>query len=159
MISPIISFINSHMRDPDPHHLQRFLSAQDEDFEFAINELRNGRKESHWIWYVFPQVSGLGSSSMAQDYAIASRDEAAAYLKHPVLSQRLQESCEALLLHRESKIEDIMGYPDDLKLRSSMTLFASVSASPRIFQTVLDTFYGGQTDEETIAFLNVQHLD
>ncbi len=147
---------NSRMRDADPHNLQRFLSAQDEDYEFAINELRNGRKESHWIWYVFPQVSGLGSSSMAQDYAIASRDEAVAYLNHPVLGQRLQESCEALLPHRDSKIEDIMGFPDDLKLRSSMTLFASVSATPRIFQAVLDTFYNGQLDEKTIAFLDTQ---
>jgi uncharacterized protein (DUF1810 family) len=142
------------MRENDPHNLHRFLTAQDEDYEFAIEELRRGKKESHWIWYVFPQVAGLGSSSMAQDYAIASREEAVAYLDHPILSRRLQECCEALLPHRDSKIEDIMGFPDDLKLRSSLTLFASVSATPKMFQTVLDTFYGGQTDEKTIAFLN-----
>lgn len=142
------------MRDNDPYNLQRFLAEQDEDYEFAIGELKRGKKESDWIWYIFPQVAGLGSSSMAQDYAIASREEAVAYLEDPVLGQRLQECCEALLLHTNSKIEDIMGFPDDLKLQSSMTLFASVSASPKLFQTVLDAFYGGQTDEKTIAFLS-----
>jgi len=142
------------MGENDPHNLQRFLTAQDEDYELALEEIRHGRKESHWIWYIFPQVVGLGSSSMAQDYAITSQEEAVAYLNHPILSQRLRECCEYLLPHRDSKIESIMEFPDDLKLRSSMTLFAAVSATPMIFQTVLDTFYGGQSDENTIAFLN-----
>jgi len=142
------------MREGDSHNLNRFLVAQDEDYKFAIEELRRGRKESHWIWYVFPQVAGLGSSSMARDYAIRSREEAIDYLDHPVLGQRLEESCEALLRHRESKIGDIMGFPDDLKLRSSMTLFASVSATPKVFQAVLEAFYGGETDDKTIAFLS-----
>lgn len=142
------------MRNDDPYNLQRFLREQDEDYQAAIEELRRGRKESHWIWYVFPQVAGLGTSSMAQDYAILSREEAVAYLDHPVLGQRLLECCEALLLHRDSKIEDIMGFPDNLKLQSSMTLFASVSATPKLFQAVLDVFYGGQTDAKTIAFLH-----
>lgn len=142
------------MREDDPYNLNRFLAEQDEDYESAIEELRRGRKETHWIWYVFPQLAGLGSSSMAQDYAIKSREEAMAYLDHPILSRRLQESCEALLTHRDSKIEDIMDFPDDLKLRSSMTLFASVSATPRVFQTVLDAFYGGEADDKTIALLS-----
>ena len=133
--------------------LQRFLDAQDENYESAISELRRGRKESHWIWYVFPQVAGLGFSAMAQDYAIRTREEALAYLEHPILGQRLRECCQALLPHKGSRIEDIMGFPDDMKLCSSMTLFVSVSADPGIFQAVLDTFYDGQTDERTIAFL------
>lgn len=144
------------MSDPDPHNLQRFLIAQAEDFEFALGELQRGRKESHWIWYIFPQVAGLGSSSMAQEYAIRSRAEAAAYLNHPVLGSRLQQCCEALLKHQGRKIQDIMGFPDDLKLRSSMTLFATVSASGSVFHKVLNAFYSGQMDQRTLEFLQKQ---
>ena len=142
------------MSADDPHDLGRFLSAQEQDYEIAIQELRRGRKESHWIWYVFPQVAGLGLSPTAQKYAIGSREEALAYLDHPTLGQRLQECCEAVLLHRGKQITDIMGFPDDLKLRSSMTLFASVAEDPQTFQAVLDAFYGGQTDQRTIDFLS-----
>jgi uncharacterized protein (DUF1810 family) len=138
----------------DPYDLQRFLAAQSEDYERALSELQRGRKESHWIWYIFPQVAGLGHSHMAQKYAIQPRNEAVAYLNHPVLGSRLQQCCEALLRHRGKRVEDIMGYPDDLKLRSAMTLFAAVSERENVFQKVLDAFYSGELDERTIAFLN-----
>lgn len=142
--------------EPDPHNLQRFLVAQAEDYECALRELKRGRKESHWIWYIFPQVAGLGHSSMAQEYAVQSRDEAVAYLNHPVLGARLKQCSEALLRHRDKQIQDIMGYPDDLKLRSSLTLFATVSTEENIFKKVLDVFYSGQRDERTIAFLEAK---
>ena len=142
------------MNESDPHNLQRFLAAQAEDYNCALGELQQGRKESHWIWYVFPQVAGLGHSSMAQEYAIGSRNEAVAYLNHAVLGARLQQCCEALLQHQDMQVQDIMGFPDDLKLRSSMTLFAQISTPDSVFHAVLNAFYSGQMDERTIAFLN-----
>lgn len=141
------------MSEPDPHDLQRFLAAQAGDYECALGELQRGRKESHWIWYLFPQVAGLGYSHMAQKYAIQSREEAVAYLKHPVLGARLRQCCAALLKHRGKRVEDIMGSPDDLKLRSSMTLFAAVSESESIFRKVLEAFYSGKLDGRTVGFL------
>ena len=141
------------MAETDPHHVQRFLAAQAEDYECALSELERGRKESHWIWYIFPQVAGLGRSSMAEEYAIGSRDEAVAYLNHPVLGARLQQCCEALLKHEGKRIQGIMGFPDDLKLRSSMTLFALISKSDSAFRKVLNAFYSGQMDDKTVAFL------
>ena len=144
------------MNERDPHNLQRFLTAQAEDYECALRELQRGRKESHWIWYIFPQVAGLGYSPMAQEYAIESRDEAVAYLNHAVLGSRLQRCCEALLQHQAQRIQDILGFPDDLKLRSSMTLFATISTQGSVFHKVLNTFYSGQMDERTIAFLDVR---
>lgn len=141
------------MSEPDPYDLQRFLSAQAEDFQGALRELQQGRKESHWIWYIFPQIEGLGYSSTARKYAIRSRDEAVAYLDHRVLGQRLRQCCEALLNHRGKSIQTIMGSPDDLKLRSCMTLFATLSPEGSIFHKVLDAFYSGGMDEKTIAFL------
>jgi len=141
------------MSESDPHNLQRFLTAQAEDYECALSELQRGRKESHWIWYIFPQVAGLGHSSMAKQYAVCSKDEAVAYLNHPELGSRLQRCCEALLKHQARKIQDIMGFPDDLKLRSSMTLFAAFSTPDSIFHKVLNAFYSGQMDEKTLEFL------
>jgi uncharacterized protein (DUF1810 family) len=138
----------------DPHNLQRFLTAQADDYDCALGELRRGRKESHWIWYIFPQVAGLGHSSMAQEYAIQSSDEAVAYLEHPILGARLQRCCEALLKHQGKKAQDIMGYPDDLKLCSSMTLFATISKPDSVFHKVLNAFYSGKMDERTMAFLD-----
>lgn len=137
-----------------PHSLQRFLDAQDRDYKTALEELKHGRKQSHWIWYIFPQVAGLGHSSMAQRYAITSRAEAQAYLDHPVLGRRLEECCRALLPHQDKQIKDIMGFPDDLKLRSSMTLFARISEEPSVFQEILDAFYAGETCARTIEFLD-----
>jgi uncharacterized protein (DUF1810 family) len=144
------------MRERDPHNLQRFLAAQAEDYERALNELQRGRKESHWIWYIFPQVAGLGHSSMAQEYAIRSRDEAVAYLDHTVLGARLRQCCEALLKHQGKNVRDILGFPDDLKLRSSMTLFAMISTQDSIFHKILNAFYSGQMDERTIEFLSTR---
>jgi len=144
------------MSDPDTYNLQRFLAAQAEDYECALGELQRGRKESHWIWYIFPQVAGLGRSSMAEKYAIQSRDEAVAYLNHPVLGARLRECSETLLKHRSNRIEDIMGYPDDLKLRSSMTLFATISTPGSVFHKVLEAFYSGEMDERTVSFLRAR---
>src|SRR5215469_2311718 len=98
------------MNERDPYNLERFLTAQAEDYDCALRELERGQKESHWIWYIFPQVAGLGHSSMAQEYAIRSRAEAVAYLKHAVLGSRLRQCCEALLKHQGRKVEDIMGF-------------------------------------------------
>ncbi len=139
---------------PDVHDLQRFIAAQAGAYSDAIEELRAGEKRSHWMWYVFPQVAGLGSSSMAERYAIRSRGEAAAYLAHPVLGARLRECAEALLGVRGRSAREVMGYPDDLKLRSSMTLFAAVSPAGSAYQQVLDRYFGGERDERTVAFLN-----
>ena len=144
------------MSERDPHNLQRFVLAQNEDYECALRELQQGQKKSHWIWYIFPQVAGLGHSPAAQEYAIRSRDEAVAYLAHAVLGARLQRCCEALLKHQGKRIQDIMGFPDDLKLRSSMTLFAMLSTQDSIFHKVLDCFYSGHTDDRTLAFLDAK---
>jgi uncharacterized protein (DUF1810 family) len=133
--------------------LQRFLSAQERDYATALHELRSGRKRSHWIWYIFPQVAGLGWSLTSQRYAIQSRDEAIAYRNHPVLGTRLIECCKALLKHQSTDISQIMGYPDDLKLRSSMTLFAAISEPGSLFHQVLEAFYEGHQDSRTLQFL------
>src|SRR5690349_7103619 len=141
------------MKELHPHNLQRFLTAQDADYERALKELQRGRKQSHWIWFIFPQVAGLGHSSRAREYAIQSKHEAIAYLNHPVLGSRLQRCCEALLQHSDLNVIDIMGFPDDLKLRSSMTLFAMISEKESIFHKVLEAFYSGRMDQQTIVFL------
>jgi uncharacterized protein (DUF1810 family) len=141
------------MPTPDPHDLQRFLDAQNGSYDTALSELRQGRKTSHWIWFVFPQVSGLGTSPIAEKYAIRSREEAADYLAHPVLGARLRECAEALLRHKDSTIDDIMGFPDNLKLRSSMTLFGSLCEEGSVFHAVLDLFFKGESDLKTLAFL------
>lgn len=137
----------------DPHKLIRLLTAQDENYPIALSELHRGRKESHWIWYIFPQVAGLGRSSMAEEYAIRSREEGIAYLAHDVLGPRLHECTSALLNHQDRRIEDIMGFPDDLKLHSSMTLFASLAAPDSVFHQVLGIFYAGKMDTKTLALL------
>jgi uncharacterized protein (DUF1810 family) len=144
------------MNDQDPHNLQRFLTAQAEDYECALRELQRGQKESHWIWYIFPQVAGLGRSPTAQEYAIRTKGEAVAYLNHAVLGARLRRCCEALLEHQARRVQDIMGFPDDLKLRSSMTLFAMISVPDSVFHQVLNAFYSGQMDERTIAFFDAR---
>ncbi|MCB1120913.1 MAG: DUF1810 family protein [Verrucomicrobiae bacterium] len=140
----------------DPHDLKRFLDAQQGRYERALSELEQGRKRSHWMWFVFPQVAGLGHSGMAQRYAIRSRDEALAYLANPILSGRLQACCRALLKHRQKNIEIIMGYPDNLKLFSSMTLFACMSPPDSVFHEVLDAFYGGRKDSFSTNFLEME---
>jgi uncharacterized protein (DUF1810 family) len=136
---------------PDPHRLQRFVDAQGQGgiYQRALAELRAGRKTSHWIWFVFPQVAGLGRSPMAQQYAISSLDEARAYLAHPVLGPRLCESAAALLPHAGTPPAAILGEIDAIKLRSSMTLFARADPNEPIFGEVLDAFYDGLPDPAT----------
>src|ERR687890_544601 len=125
---------------PPGFDLDRFVEAQAAPYAGALAELRRGRKQSHWMWFVFPQVAGLGSSAMSQHYAIGSLEEARAYLDHPVLGPRLVESAQAVLSHPDRSAREIMGSPDDAKLRSSMTLFALAGSEP-LFQQVLDTFF------------------
>jgi uncharacterized protein (DUF1810 family) len=136
--------------DSDPFRLQRFIDAQEGVHARALDELRAGRKTTHWMWFVFPQVAGLGSSAMAQRYAIGSLEEARAYLAHPVLGPRLVECTEAVLSHPDRTAHQILGSPDDVKLRSSMTLFVLVAGPESVFQRVLDAFFDGETDTRTV---------
>ena len=135
--------------------LERFVEAQDTGGTYAqaLRELRAGRKTSHWMWFVFPQVAGLGRSSMAQAYAIASLQEARDYLAHPVLGPRLRESVAAVLTHTDRTAEQVLGGIDALKLRSSMTLFARADPAEPAFAAVLDAFYAGEADERTEQLL------
>lgn len=133
--------------------LQRFLDAQAGAYARALYELRAGEKRSHWIWYVLPQIQGLGSSSTAQRYAIADRAEAAAYVAHEVLGARLRECVAAILQHRGRTARQILGTPDDLKFRSCLTLFREVAPEEPLFQAALDAFYQGEPDARTLAIL------
>jgi len=138
----------------DPHDLNRFVGAQESDYQRALAELRNGRKRSHWIWYIFPQIDGLGFSSTAKHYAIKSLDEAKAYLAHPVLGQRLAECADALLKIENRTAHQILGSPDDLKVRSCATLFAAVSPAGSVFERVLEKYYDGERDDKTVQLTN-----
>ena len=136
----------------DPFELTRFVDAQAPVYPDVLSELRQGRKQSHWMWFIFPQLAGLGHSAMAQRYALSSRDEAVAYLKHAILGSRLRE-CAALVNAVEGRtIREILGSPDDLKFRSSMTLFAAVSPEPK-FAAAIGKFYGGVPDPNTLELL------
>ena len=135
------------------HDLERFYKAQEYDYETALSEIRNGRKESHWMWYIFPQVSGLGRSTMAEYYAIRSREEAKVYIEDPVLGKRLIEISQALLQVDSDDAEEVMGWPDNLKLRSCMTLFAEVAPEQPVFRSVLEKFYDGEMDGKTLDIL------
>ena len=137
----------------DINSLDRFLEAQEHMYEIALKEIRNGEKESHWMWYIFPQLRGLGISQMAYAYGINGVEEAKAYLAHPVLSARLIEINEALLAHKDQDIEDILGDIDAMKLRSSMTLFAFISEKNSVFFQVLECFYDGKMDEYTLKLI------
>jgi uncharacterized protein (DUF1810 family) len=138
----------------DPFDLRRFVDAQDRVYDTVLAELRNGAKRSHWIWFVFPQLQVLGRSATAQHYGIASLDEARAYLAHPVLGSRLRE-CTGLVAAIDGRsVDDIFGWPDNLKVRSSMTLFAHATDDDAGFRAVLDKFYGGEEDPATAELLN-----
>jgi len=139
--------------DLDDFDLDRFLMAQRSAYDAALAELKQGHKQSHWMWFVFPQMRGLGSSLMAQRYAIGSREEAAAYLQHPVLGARLAECTAAALRHSAKTPSDIFGYPDDMKFKSSMTLFAAADGPGSLYQTAIDRFFDGESDEKTLALL------
>jgi uncharacterized protein (DUF1810 family) len=134
----------------DPYHLRRFVDAQNPVIDQVRAELRTGRKRSHWMWFVFPQIAGLGISPMARRYAISSRAEAAAYLDHPVLGARLRE-CTGLVMDLEGRtIEAIFGHPDDLKFRSSMTLFAHAAPDDKIFADAIKKYFPAGFDQATL---------
>jgi len=138
----------------DPYTLQRFIDAQQAVFETAIAELRAGSKQSHWMWFIFPQLAGLGRSPTAQYYGIASLEEARAYLQHPILGPRLREAIDAILSWAGRRTpEQVLGQIDALKLRSSLTLFDEIERDS-LFAQALTGFYGGMSDERTLALLN-----
>ncbi|MDH7797913.1 MULTISPECIES: DUF1810 domain-containing protein [unclassified Beijerinckia] len=133
----------------DPFNLQRFIDAQKDVYETALGELQAGRKQSHWMWFIFPQIAGLGASAMAQRYAITSSEEAHAYVHHPVLGQRLRACTLALNAHAERTAREIFGSPDDLKFRSSLTLFSAVTPDESVFDEALETFFDSVPDPLT----------
>ena len=137
----------------DPFDLERFVRAQKGDYERALAEIRNGRKRSHWMWYIFPQIEGLGSSAMSQRYAIRSRAEARAYLDHALLGPRLLDCVEALLNLEGRSVEQIFGFPDDRKLRSCATLFETVSPPDSVFHRLLEKYFQGERDPITLRRL------
>ena len=135
--------------------LSRFVEAHDRSYSRALEEIREGRKQSHWMWYIFPQIVGLGLSSTSRFDAIADLEEARAYMQHPMLGAHMIEICGVLLGLSANDAEDVMGYPDDLKLRSSMTLFSQAVPSVKIFQQVLDKYFDGKMDQKTLEILGV----
>jgi uncharacterized protein (DUF1810 family) len=137
----------------DPYDLQRFVDAQQPVYARVIEELRKGRKTSHWMWFVFPQLQGLGYSAMAQKYAITSLDEARAYLDHPTLGARLNECTQLVLDVKSKRIGEILGPPDDLKFRSCLSLFARASDDPALFNEALAQFFEGVPDARTEELL------
>ena len=137
----------------DPYNLQRFLDVQKDVFETVCVELSAGRKRSHWMWFIFPQLKTLGHSPTAQFYGISGREEAQAYLHHPLLGQRLRHCTQLLLATQESSIHQILGSPDDLKFRSCMTLFAHVTEDKQPFVDAVNKYYGGKIDARTLAQL------
>lgn len=138
----------------DPFNLQRFVDAQSGVMDQVCSELRAGRKRSHWMWYIFPQISGLGSSTMAQKFAISSLAEAGIYLDHSVLGPRLRTCTELVSAIERRSIEEIFGYPDHLKFHSSMTLFARAAPHEPVFQPALRKFFGGRFDQLTLDRLS-----
>jgi uncharacterized protein (DUF1810 family) len=138
----------------DPFDLSRFTRAQQGIYDSVLAELRSGRKRTHWMWFIFPQIAGLGHSPTSQHYAIKSSEEARQYLKHPVLGTRLLECAEAVLAVEGRSVSDIFGYPDDMKLMSSMTLFAAVEDNPdSVFIQVLEKYFQGKRDHRTLQLL------
>ena len=135
------------------HNLQRFVEAQESDYETALSEIKKGRKRSQWIWYVFPQFKEFAHSRIADYYGIEDKGEAEAYLQHPILGQRIREISEALLLHKGKDVKDILGELDAGKVRSCMTMFDYLSPND-VFGQVLDTFYGGKRGGRTLKVLN-----
>lgn len=141
------------MRD----RLERFIEPQEQDYEQALKEIRNGRKVSHWIWYIFPQLRGLGKSYMSDYYGIRDLDEAKAFLQDPYLGKNLQEISEALLNLDNDNVTQIMGRPDDMKLKSSMTLFVCADPENAVFEKVLEKFYNGHKDGRTLKMLSKEN--
>ena len=147
------------MSSGDPFDLNRFLAAQEGVYSTALAEIVQGRKLSHWIWYIFPQIDGLGFSAMSKRYAIKSDDEARAYLEHPILGLRLRECAEAVRRIEDRTASQIFGSPDDMKLRSCLTLFAAVSPHGSLFHELLEKYYQGEPDEATLRLLGIDSLE
>jgi uncharacterized protein (DUF1810 family) len=137
----------------DPFDLQRFVDAQHGVYESALGEITQGQKRTHWMWFIFPQIDGLGSSPAARHYAIKSREEAEAYLRHPVLGPRLAACAEAALAVDGRSAREMFGSPDDLKLRSSATLFAAIAPGGSVFERVIEKYFNGQPDPKTLELL------
>jgi uncharacterized protein (DUF1810 family) len=137
----------------DPYDLDRFVRAQTDDYARALAEIRSGRKRSHWMWYIFPQIDGLGFSAMSKRYAIGDLAQAEAYLSHPVLGPRLRDCAEAALGVEGRSAAEIFGTPDDMKLRSCATLFACASPAGSVFHRLLDRYFQGRPDPRTLAQL------
>lgn len=153
-------FYNNEGFPDDPFNLNRFLSVQEIMYPIALKDLKNGKKRSAWMWFIFPQMIGLGYSSDSIFYGIRSIDEARAYLRHPVLSQRLKDCCNAMLSVQGKTAEEIMEFPDNLKLCSSMTLFSiAEDSNVSVFNEVLKKFFGNRKDQTTIHILNKNNLD
>lgn len=132
----------------------KYLKAQDEVYTTVVNELRNGKKETHWMWFVFPQIDGLGNSEITKYYSIKNIDEAIQYLNNPILRDRLFECCELLLNINNKSINDILGFPDDLKLQSSATLFSTISPSNSVFHKIIEKYFNNQFDKSTLDILS-----
>ena len=139
------------------YNLERFIDAQEASYEIALSEIKSGRKKSHWMWYIFPQVQGLGFSETSKFYAIKDIGEAKAFLEHPILGERLVRICNALLHLESDNAHNIFGSPDDLKLRSSMTLFSSLNINP-VFQKLLEKFFNGIKDDKTLQIIGSKLL-
>jgi uncharacterized protein (DUF1810 family) len=137
----------------DPYHLDRFLKAQEDSYDTALDELRAGRKRSHWIWFIFPQIAGLGHSPTSQYYAIKSLEEAIAYLAHPILGRRLHECLKALQTLEQTDANQVFGELDAVKFRSSLTLFAEADPADPIVEVALDRWFDGRKDERTLRLL------
>jgi uncharacterized protein (DUF1810 family) len=137
-------------------NLARFIDAQKSDYATALSEIKNGKKRSHWMWYIFPQIAGLGFSETSKFYSLKSLREAQEYLKHPVLGPRLIEISNALLDLKSNDAHSVFGFPDDQKLRSSMTLFSGLPDTNPVFQAVLDKFFNGVKDAKTLQILNME---
>jgi len=140
------------------HHLERFITAQKAVYQTALDELKSGRKQGHWMWYIFPQVQGLGFTEVSRYYAITDLKEASEYFNHRVLGPRLVLACNTLLELEENDAHKIFGSPDDLKLKSSMTLFSQVSNADPVFEKVLQKFYNGLKDHITLKILKLQDI-
>jgi uncharacterized protein (DUF1810 family) len=141
------------MHPDDPYDLNRFVSAQEGVYERAFAELKAGQKRTHWMWFIFPQIEGLGSSPTARRYSIKSMEEARQYLNHPVLGKRLRECAEAVVALKGGSVSEIFGYPDDLKFKSSMTLFEKVAGPGYVFSLALDKYCRGERDTTTLRLL------
>ena len=137
----------------DPYDLNRFIEAQEAVYERALSELQNGRKKTHWMWFIFPQIAGLGSSAMSHRYSIRSVDEARAYMDHPLLGARLRECGNAILQVEDRSATEILGSPDDMKLKSCATLFEAVSPRESVFAQILDKYYQGERDSRTLDLI------